>query len=177
MREGRSGRYRQFPSEGWSAGFHKAVRFSWRLIAEILPRVAVGKRDKRGARGVPTHLGGGDARDGVDGSDSSHCYRSVCAVMVGQGRRWSTTNLDRGCFSPTAKTMNPDWLVLDSGLVSAKIELVAIGACLGYVLRIWVSKSQNPSVAKRAVRRKNRRCSPSVPRVVTKPSHERGGSG
>ena len=48
MREGRSGRYRQFPSEGWSAGFHKAVRFSWRLIAEILPRVAVGKRDGRG---------------------------------------------------------------------------------------------------------------------------------
>ena len=43
-------------------GIHKAVRFSWRLIAEILPRVAVGKRDGRGARGVPTHLGGGDAR-------------------------------------------------------------------------------------------------------------------
>ena len=36
--------------------------------------------------------------------------------------------------------MNPDWLELDSELISAKIYLVAIRKCLGYVLRIWVSK-------------------------------------
>ena len=135
FRSGGAGDIVSFRARGRARDFTSGGRFSRRLIAEILPRSAVGKRAGRGARGQSTHLGGGDARDGVDGSDSSHCYRSVCAVMARNGRVASPVgSVNRALFFGFGFwcEKQSDWSGSDSAVHWLRSDCLPVRGRLGY---------------------------------------------
>ena len=121
MREGRSGRYRQFPSEGGARDFTKRS-------------ASAGVSSRKYCRASRSENATGAAREGSRrtlgaATRATALMEAIAAIVIVLCVQLWSAKGDGGpppistglFFSHCQKTMNPDWLELDSEHISAKI--------------------------------------------------------